>query len=248
MRDTLTLALNGEVPLPEFAQAIGHLDDLVRALSNELVSDTAVEWVIDRLESGSAIATVRGYSETPEAVSKIVQAYETVGTHLQTNTPIPYSAKVSDSAHALTKVLNGKITSLRFETANQDIVISGQRQLTSKKPSYSYGTLKGTVQTLSRRRGVQFTLYDALLDRPISCYLKEGDEDLIRDKWGKKVLVSGLIGRDNETGRPFAVRQVTSIREYESNPGSYARARGVLKLPEGDTPESVIRELRDGYG
>ena len=123
MRDTLTLALNGEVPLSEFAKAIGHLNDLVRALSNELVTDTAVEWLIENLESGSAIATVRGYSDTPEAVSKVVQAYEIVGVHLQSNTPIPYSGRVSESAHALTKVLNGQITSLRFETVNKDIVV-----------------------------------------------------------------------------------------------------------------------------
>jgi hypothetical protein len=146
--------------------------------------------------------------------------------------------------------LNGKITSIRFETPIEDVMISGHYLGSGeqgKLPVYSFGTIKGTVQTLSRRRGVRFTVYDAIFDRAISCYLKEGQEDEIKDYWGKTVLVSGLVGRDGETGKPFAIRDISQIRLVESSaPGSYKLARGILQLKEGETPESVIRAVRNG--
>lgn len=247
MRDALTLVLNGELSLPEFAKAVGYFNELVKALANELAAEATIEWLVDSLESGSAIATIRGVSETPDAVIAVVKGYEAVGVHLRDNTPIPYSAKVVNAARSLTSVLDGKITSLQFETQDEEIEIMGRRQSPPRKLSSYLGTLKGTVQTMSRRRGVRFTLYDALFDRPISCYLKEGEEELIRDKWGKKVLVTGLISRDIDTGRPSAIHQITGIRLVESSPGSYKRARGILRLPEGETPEGILRELRDDY-
>jgi hypothetical protein len=94
----------------------------------------------------------------------------------------------------LTKLLDGRITSLRLETEIEDFLVEAHYEGKAPlKPSYAYGRLKGTIQTLSARHGIRFTLYDVLFDRPISCYLKEGQEDLIREYWGKKVHVSGKM-------------------------------------------------------
>jgi hypothetical protein len=247
--DTLTLALNGDVPLAEFSAAMSHFNTLVTSLSSEIAGKEQIEWVVDTLETGSAIATVRGISEQTQLVESVVLAYGVVGKALQNREPIPYSDQVSKSARALTELMNGHITSVRFETQKEDIIVSSH--YASAKPmapaSYSFGSLKGSVQTLSRRRGVKFTLYDVLFDRPISCYLKDGQEDMIRDYWGKKVSVTGRIGRDTESGKPFAIRDIVTISPVKSSePGSYRLARGVLQLAEGETPEGVIRGLRNG--
>ena len=248
--NTLTMALMGDVPLREFASAMGDFNALVTNLSAEVGSGAEIEWVIDSLETGSAIATVRAFSESPEAIDNVIAAYVTVGNSLHSNAPIPFSEKVSAPATRLTRLLNGHITSLRFETAKSDVIVTGhygEAQREVSNPYKAFGTLKGKVQTLSSRRGVKFTLYDAIFDKAISCYLKEEQEDTIREYWGKKVLVSGVISRDAETGKPYSIKDITGIQLVKaSEPGSYKLAKGIWRLKEGETPESAIRAARDG--
>ncbi|OQY89689.1 MAG: hypothetical protein B6D41_10360 [Chloroflexi bacterium UTCFX4] len=244
--DTLTLALNGEVPLQEFAQALNYFNALVQGLSNEIAHDAAIEWVIDTLEAGSAITTVKGETEQMERLAAVITGYATVGKALHTHQPIPYSDKVRIPAQNLTKLLNGHITSLRFETSYDDYIVESRAEgKPALKPTYAYGRLKGIVQTLSARRGIRFTLYDVLSDRPIAGYLKESQEELIRPYWGKKVYVSGKIGRDPKTGRAFAIREISDIQAVESKPGGFRRARGILDLA-GETSESITAALRNG--
>ncbi len=227
---TLTLALNGDVPLREFASAMHYFNSLVVGLASEIAGQAKVEWVIDSLEAGSAIATVRGVTDTPIVLDAIVTAFLRVGKALQAHQPIPYSDKVKQPAQSIVELLNGKVTSVRFETPTEDVLVASHyRDGVPVKPTYSVGTLKGVVEALSRRRGIRFTIYDALFDRPIACYLKDGQEDKVKDFWGKKVLVTGLIGRDAESGKPFAIRKVTQVSPAESSePGSYRHARGII--------------------
>ncbi len=245
--DTLTLALNGDVTLQEFAEAMREFNALVTGLTTEIARDASIEWVIDTLEAGSALATVKGETDSPDKLAAIVNAYSTVGRALHAHEPIPYSDRVRNPAQKLVGLLDSKITSLRFETASDEYLIEpyveGKPEL---KPTYAYGRLKGTVQTLSARRGIKFVLYDILFDRPISCYLKEGQEELIRPYWGKRVYVSGKIGRDPETGKPFVIRDITEIEPVDSKPGGFRRASGMIQLGQNETPESLIRAIRNG--
>ena len=51
----------------------------------------------------------------------------------------------------------------------------------------------------------------------------------MRGAWGRKVAVSGLIGRDPEQGRPVVVRHITKVDILDdSSSGSYHNARGVF--------------------
>jgi hypothetical protein len=246
--DTLTLALNGDVPLRTFAQAIDQFTRLVDALSGEVAREAAIEWLIDDLQAGSAIATVRGQSERAEVVARVTAAYMIVGRALSAGQPIPYSDRVKAPARALTQLLDNRVTSLRFETPEADVVvgntISGEQNL---PPIYAYGVLHGTVQTLSRQRTLRFVVYDPIYDRPVTCYLKAGEEDKVRDLWGRRVAVAGRIARDARTGRAFSVREITTVRLDEpGTPGSYKRARGVWAGELERSPLTVLRESRDG--
>jgi hypothetical protein len=49
--DTLTLALNGDVSLRDFAQAMAQFSALVQGLTIEIAGDAAIEWVIDTLDT-----------------------------------------------------------------------------------------------------------------------------------------------------------------------------------------------------
>jgi hypothetical protein len=246
--DTLTLALEGDVSLQEFTQAMSNFRDIVEALTSEVTTNAHVEWLIDDLQAGSAIATIRGITQQAEVIGTVISAYIAVGHALQTNQPIPYSERVRRPAVALSRLIDGHITALRFETAQEDVIVDirGLESGVAIQPLQSHGVVSGTVETLTKRRGLKFTIYDGIFDKPITCYLKEGQEDLIRDFWGKQVAVSGKIYRNAQTGRPYAVRNITIIRPIEDvPPGSYRRARGVLAGKLGQSPEQLIRSLRD---
>lgn len=245
--DTVTLALHGEVSLARFAEAIGHFDRLVNALANEHKA-TGIRWIVADLEVSSALATARavgtnGYD--PEQVEPVVRDYLAVGRALAASEPLQFSRIVDKEARALTRLVGEEVTAVRFETAEADAEI---RVAAATLPDVviptAYGAVEGRVQTLTSRAGLRFTLYDTLYDRAVSCYLAEGYEEIMRDAWGHRAVVDGLVARDMESGRPLAVRRVTSVELLgEFPPGEYRKLRGIA--PSSIRAEEAIRRLRD---
>jgi hypothetical protein len=250
MDNTLTLALEGEVTLADFSEAMKDFRALIAALSQEIGGKTKIDWRIDDLNAGSAMTTIRGTSPNIEVVEGVVHAYTAVGNALQHQAPIPYSEKVRRSALRLRKCVKRSINSMRLETSFGEAIITretlGNRGATI---TYAYGQVQGIVQTLTNRGSLRFILYDLIFDKPISCYLDEGQEHIMRGAWGRKVVVSGLIGRDPEQGRPVVVRHITKVDILDDTPsGSYHDARGVIPYEEGSKkPEVIIRGVRDAW-
>jgi hypothetical protein len=58
--DTVTLVLSGEIMLANFTKTVSGLQRLVRSLAAEVSLGAKVRWVVDSLEAGSTIATIRG--------------------------------------------------------------------------------------------------------------------------------------------------------------------------------------------
>ena len=114
-------------------------------------------------------------------------------------------------------------------------------------PLSAFGAIEGRIETLSKRKGLRFVLYDTVHDRAVACYLREGQEELMRGGWGRRAIVEGLITRDAVTGLPASIRQVSHIEFLpETSQGSYRNARGVIPFgPEDPSPEDLIRRLRD---
>lgn len=248
-KETLTFALEGDITLASFAGALSEFNALLGNLSKEVGNNSPVDWVVEELYAGSAIAIFHGIYDDVKIVETIVDAYEQVGEALAYGRDIPFSEAVRKNCRNITGVLNGKVTSLRFETPARDFIISGKLQIGEKAApmKYSLGTVKGTIQTLSMRKKLSFILWDALFDKPVSCYIQEGKEELLREAWGKRVVVTGKIGRQAESGRPISMREVKSIEIIEKpERGSYKRARGVLPWKQGDEkPEVILRRMRD---
>jgi hypothetical protein len=192
------------------------------------------------------LTTVAGESESRQALLSVVGGFETVGESLILQKEIPYPPSIRNNAKNLTNLINGNITEIVFQTANVDYVITAASLAGEEEPQkiYAYGAIKGWIQTLSMRRGLKFTLYDALYDKGVACYLKQGQEELVRNAWGYKTLVSGYITRDS-TGKPLSIRDISTIEILpESDPEAWKRAAGVF--PRGDEPAEVaVRRIRD---
>lgn len=249
--NTITLALNGDVPFNLFVEALQHLDNLVNGLTVEIGVSSKLIWYVDDLQPGSAVATMRGESEVEADVERIVTAYGEIGKSLESGLPVNYSINVINEAIAITNLINDNISSVRFETPFIDAMIDGPTTLgLLKEPRLklrkTIGAVRGQIETISKHKGLRFNLFDLVHNRAISCYLADGQEGIMREMWGKGAIVEGEITRDS-SGRPVSVRNITKISEATAGKrGSYLAARGISPRKDGDPmPEEVIRRLRD---
>ena len=239
--DTLTIILDGEVPLGEFARTIESFYELVKALSDE-VGTPGLDWVLDDLQISSAVATIRA-SGDQQAAGKVVNAYADVGHALEVDAPIGFSSPVRSAARKVVSIRDARVKAVRFETAFREatVRIGRPEKEPPEEPQFiqeivtpnapqpaveerviirpnlviasppSLGGIQGRVQALSNRGGLRFTIYDLLYDKAVSCYMADGKEELLRNVWGKLAVVEGMITRDPQSGRPLSIRQVSNI-------------------------------------
>jgi len=189
-----------------------------------------------------------GKSTDEVAVEKVVHAYEVIGKSIEERDPIPYSREISRHARAITEVLNGKITSIEMMTDDFDAqIIEAHTYEEELKSDFTFGTVTGKVETLSKRGKMRFVLYDTLFNKAVNCYLALNQEHLMLDAWDKRIMVSGKIFRDPITIRPVAVRDINYLEIMkESQPGAILQVKGILPWREGDEfPEVIIRRYRD---
>jgi hypothetical protein len=252
MKDTLTVALEGEViSLDKFAAALQVTLRMVNALTNEVAADSGpIEWIIEGLDRGSAIATIRGRSRPgeEETVELVVSAFGDVARALESREPIARSRAVVNQARKLERLLDGAVSEIRIETPDSDAFIRRETIQIAVDPQVqqNYGAVRGRIQTLTTRGSLRFTLYDAVHDKAVSCYLQEGQQDLMRDLWDRFAIVEGLVRRD-ALGRAVTVRDITNIVALrEPEPGRWRDAFGSVRKPPGsESAETAIRRLRD---
>jgi hypothetical protein len=147
-KDTMTLALNGEVELGRFATAVSNFESLVQSLSKEKGTE-GIRWIIHDLQISSAIATVRGESDILGEVERVVNAYEDVGRSLQSGQRPNYSEPVVRAANAITSVLGDKVTAIRFETADLEFTVASRPEMAiATTIMKSSGAIEGRIQTL----------------------------------------------------------------------------------------------------
>ena len=245
-KNTLTFELGGRVEIADFANGIAAFQRLVAALTPR---DADVAWVVEDLQPGSAVVTLRGESDDPAAVELIVDDYEKVAAALSRHEDLPQQLdqRATAAAYAISD-LTGVFDSVRFETTDVDHAIY-RKGHDPYRPStrLSLGGITGTIQASGNRGGLRFNLYESVLNKAVACYLASGQEELMRHAWGRRASVSGKISREASTGRPIAIRNIMGVKILENTPpGSYRRARGAVPWQPGDLlPEEAIRRLRD---
>ena len=240
--NTVTFALGGQVKIRELAEGISVLQRFITALTH--TADVA--WVVEDLNPGSAVTTLRGIADDPTKVERVVNDYGDIGGLLERQENLRYGRRIIQAAEAI-RNLAQTVEYVRLETADDDYTIYGNGRVEKQKVTKSVGAISGRVQTLSNRGGLRFNLYDVVHDRAIGCYLLQGQEELMREAWGRRARVSGSISREMPDRRPVAIRQILDVEILEDiAPGSYRLARGAVPWNvAGKLPEEIIRQLRD---
>jgi hypothetical protein len=127
-------------------------------------------------------------AETPptELAERTIHAYAGVGSALQLALPIPYSPKVNRCALALSQIIDGEVTELLFRsdfgsTPVTQPVGSGRQ----RKKIQAWGTVDGTLETITSHRRLAFTLYETHFGYPVFCMVRQDQEALMLDHWQK---------------------------------------------------------------
>ncbi|HEX3723848.1 MAG TPA: hypothetical protein VHV31_13730, partial [Nitrolancea sp.] len=230
---TLTLALEGDISLDTFVKGVDAWRRFVSALSAEVCRASKIEWLVEELSSGSTLITVRTESDDRESIQHIVSEYLVVARGLEAGQVLHYSAELRRYAYELVDILNvdDNVQAIRFQTSDDDVTIVARESDERPAPAAlrAYGAISGRVQTLSSRNGLRFTVYDSIFDKAVSCFLREGQEELIENKWNHRVNVEGMLSRDPLSGRPIAIRGISAITRLPDSPeGDYQEARRVL--------------------
>jgi hypothetical protein len=247
--DTVTLRLHGEdISLDKFAQAAEHFALLMKAISTEGEGED-VRWQLSDLVYSSAVMTAQGNGTEPDQVDRAVRSYALVGKALRDGSTDALSKAVRTPALGISKVIGNGVSAALFETPEDDFKVTEPTATPTKRAPdliRALGAVTGRIQTLSSRSALRFTLYDRLYGRAVSCYLKEGQEEMARDAWDKYARVEGEVWRDPETGWPTSVRNIMAVEkiEDEGTVHGYRRARGAWHAHEL-SPEERIRRLRD---
>ena len=243
----MTLRLDGELTIEKLADAFTRFQTVLQALEQD--QGAHVRWALAGLDYGSASITARAEPLDDDAIAKIPAmaerylsaARQVSGGDVSERSPLLLVVRdLTEIADELNRII--------LETADDDVIITAPvalaRVTDGTQTTKSLGTVRGRVETLSHRRGFRFTLYDLASDRPVSCYLRADHEDLMRHAWGHIADVTGVVTRDVETGRPLAVRGVTSVDVVnEGETMGFLRARGSVGGTE--PAETVIRRIRD---
>ena len=254
--NTLTFQIGGEIELKDLEKGIHLFTQLINALTP---SDRVV-WLVHDLQPGSAEVTLEGKAKDEADVERVVRDYGSVGKYLSNGTS-DYDLALSANANGLERArriadrirgfaVSGAVEYLRFQTAYNNFTIYPKDDSPSHRDSSAtdIGVITGRVQTLSNRGGLKFTLYDDIHDKAVTCFLRSGQEGIMREAWGRRAKVTGAITRD-AVGKPTAIKEIAAVELLEEvPPGTYKQARGAIPWKPGDKlPEEVIRQMRDAW-
>ena len=158
-KDTITFELGGRVDIRHLEEGIAAFRRLVAALTG----DTGVAWVVDDLQPGSAIITIRGEAENPAEVERIVRRFGEVGRALERHEALPHISQMAQATDAIRRVARS-VEYVRFETPDDDYTIYGNGKMptASNDDDHYWGCQrKGTDAEQSGRPEVQPVRYGA---------------------------------------------------------------------------------------
>src|SRR5207302_7451289 len=101
-------------------------------------------------------------------LTEVKNIYEDIGKRLERGETLPYPEAIARPATQLTQVINGHVTAVRLRTEDAEAEIV-QRIVPPEGggANHSFGEVRGTVETLQRRRRRRFALYDELFDQKV---------------------------------------------------------------------------------
>ena len=245
MKTTLTFEISGRVKALDLREGIILFERVVSGLT----PPRSANWLVDETRAGGGAIALRGESDDPAVLERIEAQYEKVGLTLSQNrTPSHMDLMVRAAARDIL-ALAERVDWIKMGTRNRTHLIRHRESPRFARPAgpVSLGEVTGLAQSLSGDGGLMLTVRENIVNKPVECFFEPEYEDAIREAWGKRVTVYGMVESDSKTGLPRFVRDARKVVILpEVEPGAYKKARGIIPWKPGDPlPEEVIRLSRD---
>ena len=167
--------------------------------------------------------------------------------------PFPYSAEIRLRVDAMTDLINGEVTAMRFQADGETIEITRPSELAppEEAPITTFGRLEGRARRIDDPEGADpsvFIFPILAIQENVTCHATEDDADELRRIWRGRVAVEGDIEWDANQQRPRNIRNITNIEDLEPPQGiAPGTIYGVAVPDDAEKPESILRRLRDEW-
>lgn len=203
MSDRIEIKLAGQKVTPEkFIEGVQAFFDLVRGVAKN-VATNPVNWVVE-VDKGSAIVRARVENPTPEAEESIELVVRGVNALKRGTKTIPrgFTKDEIRAVRRLAALKDGQEIESAFlqnggqpEDLSQEIIPAADAILAGE--SYvAFGSIEGTIGSMSAKQAFCFMIDDPLYRREIVCYLQKDelqDKAIEAFRLRARVIVSGLI-------------------------------------------------------
>ena len=261
MTKKLGIELKGTVTLADLAKATAAFAALIDVLTKEADIDRPeVEWVLSNAKGGSFSATATGVASTQDGknlVNEVNTRFGRLGDDARIGRIVDYSPMVQKHVGSLTSLINGKIPEVHFKTGRKDVAITraiGIIEPVWKAPDvfrtrdYIRGALRGKLRSLGDEQGLCCGLEDPRTGYTVRCYPDERWAAVMQNNWRKWVVVEGMIHREQFSGKPLTIHDVTEIKPLKDDgPDAYRMARGCISSnnPKAPSIEDALRRVRN---
>lgn len=242
---------NETVDLVYFSETLVAWVRLLRANVEIQAKQGQYDLVVDSLSGGSTHVAAVIRTPNPILGQSVKIAVDHTFQSIQRGTiaELPYTVRQTASGFQKARDKRPDMQ-VSVSTETTDFLVPAQNvTIRPKEPTVSLGAIRGRIQSLSSRKGLQFTIWDEIFDHGVQVFLTPDLHDDLHRLWDHEAEVVGMISRHPDTGQPISIRNVRSLSGITPpSSGDPRRFKGVLKqyVAPGSDPVDVLRRLRDG--
>jgi hypothetical protein len=217
LHTSLTVDIDGSsLPFDKFRKAQEEIAVLLREVEQKLAEDkrSSVSWVVSSITSGSVHLTLEGIPTDevqPYNINEVITTVETGLAELEERPerPLFFSDRALESAKALAELVGKDIVGIQVGSNSHKVnltkhLVANVDELIGARYK-SFGSVEGVLKFITIHRKPAFRIYDLLTDRSVACYFPSDFLDKIKNAFGKRVSVYGLI-RSREDGEKVSIK------------------------------------------
>lgn len=216
----LSLTLDGAITTHQFLRAVESFFRVLNNVANKATNtNDAFTWMV-RVREGSAIIEAQpsprnaSLDQIPIAISAIEEGVSSLEAG-SSERPKFFDDASMKALKELSQVTENDI-SVKIKVGSKKTIAKLSAKTIASVNSVleaiytDYGTIEGKLETVSKRNGYQFTLYDDLTDHAVKCHFDSSMLRRVLDVFENRVSVRGTI-RYRKDGVPVSI-QVEDFR------------------------------------
>ncbi len=217
LHTSLTVDIDGSsLPFDKFREAQEKIAILLREVEQKLAEGkrSSVSWVVSSITSGSVHLTLEGIPTDDAQLYNINEVITTVETGLaeleeRPERPLFFSDRALESAKALAELVGKDIVGIQVGSNSHKVnltkhLVANVDELIGARYK-SFGSVEGVLKSITIHKRQAFRIYDLLTDRSVACYFPPEFLENIKNAFGKRVSVYGLI-RSREDGEKVSIK------------------------------------------